>query len=136
MSLYQLLKTQYQFKKTKKTIEITTKADFFEELFLTKKERANNTLYCCLIYLTFNIQILITILITSFIFKGNFNNISSISVFIIILIFLIIISIPIYDFLKNKFLTKIAKIKLKFFSDGLEITPATSEKENLFLLNP
>ena len=137
MEPYQLLKDRYQLKivkvpfKKNKTIEMDTKSQFFKDLFFTKKEKTNNTIY----------ELILTLIILTIII-GYFSNVTSIlgdkiasssimsgcsSIFIFIGI--VIILAPIFITLERLLVTKIKNIKLVFSSKGLDIIPDTAKND-------
>ncbi len=141
---------------TNTIVEMTINSVFFQELFLTKKEKDNNRIYDLLVGGGVIISIF-ACLIPSFMLDNNLVNNSSLSqtdldVFIDMfreifkylfggclscttLIILILISMPFYMFLEQALVTKIKDVKLTFSSNGLEINPNTknSNKEPIFI---
>ena len=100
MSLYQLLKTQYQLKIKKDksqpnntTIEMITNSDFFKELFLTNIEKADNAIYYNLTFFVFLIEIGISLLISYLVYKDKSCEFIGISYSILIFFVITIISI-------------------------------------------
>ena len=124
--------------KTNTIIEMTTNSEFFQNLFLTKKEKENKTIYE--IIMTF---IAITTFVASFYIQqlilGNKSSISEgISISggcLIAFIWVMILSavIPILNFFKKKLVTKIKNIKLTFSSRGLEIDSNTKKKQPMLI---
>lgn len=118
---------------TNTRIEMTTNSEFFQNLFLTKKEKKNNTIYEIIMTI-----IAITTFIASLYIKqlilGDTTSIYS-GGCLIAFIWVMILSavIPILNFFKKKLVTKIKNIKLTFSSRGLEIDSNTKKKQPMLI---
>jgi uncharacterized membrane protein len=125
----------YKKNNTNSVVEITTNSDFFEELFLTKKEKKNNAIY------NINYSIYGTIaMIFAFVIGYKLENYLHISLGIfdgclmLVIIFVIFaILTPFFEFLEKKLVTKIKNIKLIFSSNGLKIIPDSPKKEPIYI---
>lgn len=143
-----------QENKTK--IEMSKNSEFFQELFLTKKEKNNNRIYNLLLFGGVIISILASLIPYILLDNNSGNNLDlyktnlevftdmfkDISgklfkgcIFFTTLIILVLISTPLYIFLEKKLVTKIESIKLTFSSNGLEIYPNKSNKTPIFIEN-
>ncbi len=118
---------------TNTRIEMTTNSEFFQNLFLTKKEKKNNTIYEIIMTI-----IAITTFIASLYIKqlilGDTTSIYS-GGCLIAFIWVMILSavIPILNFFKKKLVTKIKNVKLTFSRSGLEIHQNTKNRQPMLI---